>query len=902
MATVGTLAVNVVANTGPARVSLLGLRNELGTLPSYLRGLTATLAPIGAGMGFHSLMEQARDFRREMTRSTSILDDVTAGQAARMEKTAQRVAFNSKFTAAEAAKGYFFLGQSGLNAEQSIAGLPITSKFAQAGIMDLARATELLLDSQSAMGLKVQDSTQNMQNMARVSDVLTKASMMSQGEIEQFAAALANGAAASARIAGHDLEQCVAVLTAFHEQGVKGEEAGTAYSIVMRDLQTKALENAAAFEAQGVAVFDAQGELRNMADIVSDLQNGLQGLSDAGKKQFILDLGITDKSVKNVQIMLGTADKIREYEAALRSSQGVTEEVASKQLPAFEQALHRSKVAAGNFATAVIDPGLEKFGRLVLGAQDALRGMHGETAQNTARVGAFAVALGGSILVLGNIAKTVMVVHGALRKLAIAQGIATALSGPAGWAILATSAIVAAGAVYAIDKAFEGLDEELTRNTSLTQQVAQSQQEAKESLKGVTESAAAQKEALDALMKKGQQLAEQLRTPAEVLEDSQAGAISWETYQRAVRNAVEEFRSLNEEKDRFENRDVAAVERGTREGMAAVAAGRREIERFHQLQEEARNTEREVQRIIDQAAGRAAGLAVPAAQAFNAAGQAAGNTAQRAAAELGRTSDAVDRLGRQAQALGPRLDLTNAVRPPAVNTLDPFRERVNALNEQVVAGRINWDEYDQAVRAAAAELRQPLELPTLTAPPAIEVPAPKLPEIPQPEAEYVITAQLNVDGTVASHAIETVEASAQRAAEAIKQTMQIPLQPSVPNVDPFRARINELDQQVAQGRISWDDYDAAVQRAASTLRSIKADLPELPRDALELKLPESRPSSTASQSTAEIDAKEERRRQTEMLEESTAEEKKQTSVLEALRGIATRNQAQPVIQVNQVTL
>ena len=69
--------------------------------------------------------------------------------------------------------------------------------------------------------------------------------------------------------------------------------------------------------------------MRNSADIISDMERRLDGLSDAAKKQILLDLGFSDKSVAFTQALIGTSDKIRQYEKDIRSAGGITEDVCS---------------------------------------------------------------------------------------------------------------------------------------------------------------------------------------------------------------------------------------------------------------------------------------------------------------------------------------------------------------------------------------------------------------------------------------------------------------------------------------------------------------------------------------------------------------------------------------------
>jgi len=72
--------------------------------------------------------------------------------------------------------------------------------------------------------------------------------------------------------------------------------------------------------------------MRNLADITADLENATAGMSDEQKKATFMMLGFSDKSFAALAALIGTSGAIRDYESALRSAGGVTDEVASKQL------------------------------------------------------------------------------------------------------------------------------------------------------------------------------------------------------------------------------------------------------------------------------------------------------------------------------------------------------------------------------------------------------------------------------------------------------------------------------------------------------------------------------------------------------------------------------------------
>ena len=131
--------------------------------------ITAPLLIIG-GLAVHEFGK----FDSAMTKSTAIMGEMSDEMRQNMEDVARSISLNAVQSATELAEAYFFLASAGLSAAESIAALPVVTKFATAGTFEMAEATDLLTDAQSALGLTVDDTAQSMLNMTRVSDVLVK--------------------------------------------------------------------------------------------------------------------------------------------------------------------------------------------------------------------------------------------------------------------------------------------------------------------------------------------------------------------------------------------------------------------------------------------------------------------------------------------------------------------------------------------------------------------------------------------------------------------------------------------------------------------------------------------------------------------------------------------------------
>lgn len=311
-----------------------GLKRAQDSLRKFGKAaLTATGAAIGAvgAVGVQGVRAFV-DFDEKMNQSLAIMGDVSDAMRDDMAEAAREVGKETRFGADEAAEAYFFLASAGLDAAQSIEAMPQVAQFAQAGMFDMARATDLLTDAQSALGLTSDDSAENIENMARMSDVLVKANTLANASVEQFSEALTNKAAASMRSLNIPLEEGVAVLATFADQGIKGSQAGTTFNAMIRGLTQGIERNADKFEDLNIEVFDAEGNFNNLADIVEDMEGALGDLSVEQQRAELSQLGFTEETLNGILALMGNSEAIKDYESDLQGAAGTTEEVAGNQL------------------------------------------------------------------------------------------------------------------------------------------------------------------------------------------------------------------------------------------------------------------------------------------------------------------------------------------------------------------------------------------------------------------------------------------------------------------------------------------------------------------------------------------------------------------------------------------
>ena len=314
-----------------------GVNNAIRNLDNLSRSAGKALGAVGAAVG-GGLALSVREFGKfdeAMNQSIAIMGDVSDTMRKDMSDAAREVAKNTTFSAEQAAESFFFLASAGLDAEQSVAAMPQVARFAQAGMFDMATATDLATDAQSALGLASDDAEQNLANLTRVTDVFVKANTIANTSTEQLATALTTKAGTALSKIGKDLEEGGAALAVFADQGIKGERAGTLLTNTifgLTDIMKKAPEEA---ERLGIEVFNAAGEMNSFADISEDLTEALSSMTKEQQVATLDSLGFTKQAREGTLALLGQSEQLRDYEESLRGAGGTAREVAENQLDTF---------------------------------------------------------------------------------------------------------------------------------------------------------------------------------------------------------------------------------------------------------------------------------------------------------------------------------------------------------------------------------------------------------------------------------------------------------------------------------------------------------------------------------------------------------------------------------------
>lgn len=276
-------------------------------------GLGAAESMVNIGKSFESAMSDVQ-----------AISGATGDELKKLRDTAKEYGSSTAFTATESAEALKYMALAGWDANQSVEALPGVLDMAAASGMDLAAASDAVTDYISAFGLEAKDATY-------MADAMAKAQATANTSAQQLAEAWGNSASAM-HSAGQDMETTTAALMVFADQGLKGSEAGTALTAIMRDITQKMENGAIKIGQTAVKVQDAQGNFRDLNDIMADVTAATEGMGNA-QAQAALQSTFTARSIQGVnKLMTAGIGQFNEYEEAVRGSAGTASDQAKTML------------------------------------------------------------------------------------------------------------------------------------------------------------------------------------------------------------------------------------------------------------------------------------------------------------------------------------------------------------------------------------------------------------------------------------------------------------------------------------------------------------------------------------------------------------------------------------------
>lgn len=347
------------------------------------------------------------DFDDQM-RAVQGVTQSTASELLSMTERAKELGRTTSFTAAQVASGMGELGRIGFKSGQINVAIADVMNLSRATGTDLALATEIAGNVMNGFSLDAG-------KMGHIADVLTATANASAVSVEDLGESFKFAAPMAAAV-GMSLEDTAKYLGLLGNFGIKGSEAGNSIKSVQTRLADSKIQKFLKTKLN-IDTTDAEGNLRNLADVMADLSKATEGLGSADRLQIYTKVFGKQYIASGAKLATASADSLaaaidRCDQVANRTAKTMDSGLGGS-FRSMQSAVEGAAIAVGD-AVAPIGSQLANTVTNIAGAFSNFTAQNPALARSLAGVASSAIAVGGAFYAASRAAN---VMAGPLSKL-----------------------------------------------------------------------------------------------------------------------------------------------------------------------------------------------------------------------------------------------------------------------------------------------------------------------------------------------------------------------------------------------------------------------------------------------------------------------------------------------------
>ena len=285
---------------------------------------TAAMAGITA-MGA-TVVKAGQDITNTGAAYTSSLSKVEALSSASAEalsalnEAAREAGQNSTKTAKESADALGYMALAGWDVTTMLGSLNPVLKASEAGEMDLARCSDLVTDSMSALGIEAKD-------LNKYLDIVTQAQRKSNTSMEQLLEAYI-GCGGMMKKLNVSTEESASVLGILANRGIKASEAGTALNSILVNLVGASSKASTAMDELGVSAWN-DGKFIGLTETLNVLNEALSTCTDEQRSLFEAAIGGKTQMDTLQALLAGVSNEYSTLKNDIDNSAGALDEMSN---------------------------------------------------------------------------------------------------------------------------------------------------------------------------------------------------------------------------------------------------------------------------------------------------------------------------------------------------------------------------------------------------------------------------------------------------------------------------------------------------------------------------------------------------------------------------------------------
>ncbi len=243
----------------PLNQAVTRLGRSFKTYMSYMAASSVIFAVITS---FRTAKQTIVDFDQSL-RDLQAITQSTMGQMNLMGEAAKQYASDTKFSAIEVTQGMKLLGQSGLNAIETIETIGAVSDLATGTLSEMSTTVDLVTTAMRVFGVESKDS-------AVIADVFANAVNRSKLTIDKIRIAM-NYIGPVAHAAGVGLKEVTSAMMILANQGIRASTIGTGLRQVIRRLVAPNRLMVNALGDASLILDDLNPQMRSFAEVIDNL-------------------------------------------------------------------------------------------------------------------------------------------------------------------------------------------------------------------------------------------------------------------------------------------------------------------------------------------------------------------------------------------------------------------------------------------------------------------------------------------------------------------------------------------------------------------------------------------------------------------------------------------------------
>lgn len=383
--------------------------------------LGAAAAATKIGMDFQSGMSEV-----------AAVSGATGEELEELELKAREMGATTNKSAKDAADGLKYMALAGWDNEEMLKGIEPMLKLSSAGNIDLGRASDLVTDSMSAMGIQIDQLDDYLDTMAATAsnsntdiDMLGEAFITAGGKLRDLEIDFKDGSVALGLLA---------------DSGIKGSEAGRGLSAILTNLTSPTGRAKEAIEDLGLSFFDANGDFIGVEKSLKLVDGALEGMTQEQQTMYRSMIAGKEHSKTFSALMNSLGDDFDELADHVDNADGSLEQMYDTMTDNLKGRWDEFKSAMEEAGLTIFDnlqPHLETLLGYLQKAVDWFNDLSPSMQNTILVIGAVAAAIGPLLIVIGMIASGISAL----------LPVFSLLMGPVGLVIAAIAALVAIGIV-----------------------------------------------------------------------------------------------------------------------------------------------------------------------------------------------------------------------------------------------------------------------------------------------------------------------------------------------------------------------------------------------------------------------------------------------------------------------